>query len=196
MAVGLVALACGLAGCLGTTKDNVRKDVSGATKRFSIEGEQLADAAAYKAAYDRDSANPDRVLALFMGALLLIEKDQKQGYYAAVYMCREADQWKKADSPTGVEPSRAASEGYRRVWEQPEAVRSYCGAGGPPSYTLNSSTGIKLEIKQVDQVASDLKKYFLETTGKDFASPVTLRDVGGRWVIDEWSSIQTGVRKK
>ncbi|MCC6573418.1 MAG: hypothetical protein IT462_06465 [Planctomycetes bacterium] len=192
LAVAALGLACAMGGCFAEVKD----DVKTATTRFTIEADRLADAASYRDAYDRDCANPDKVLALFFNALLLIEQDEQSGTYTAVYMCREGDQWKSDKSFTGVVPSQMASEGYKRIAANGHLVRSYCGADGPPGYALKDATKIRLDIKQVDTASADTKKYFVFSTGKDAASPVTLRNVDGKWVIEEWSSIQTGVRKR
>lgn len=193
---GLAAvLALTLAGCFGTTKESIRNDIKSGTTRYTIESDLLADAASYRDAYDRDAGNPDRVVALFFSALLMIETHPELGMNAAVYMCRANDQWKSSESHTGVVPSQAAKEGYKRLQQHPEAVRSYCGSSGPPNYTLNDPTRIKISVKQVDNINGD-KKYFVESDGKDNASPLTLREVDGKWVVEEWSSIQTTPRRK
>lgn len=173
---------------------SVKSDVKAAAKERTIERERLHDAGALAAAYDAEAGDSDAALLLFMNALLLIEEDKDAGYAAAAYMMRKADQWEDANGPTGVKPSKAASEGHRRIWERPEIARSYCGGSGS-SYTMSTPGKVKLRIKETRDESNGVK-YFIWSSGKDNASPIMLKSSGGRWHVDEWSSIQTGVKKQ
>lgn len=168
----------------GSIKDSI--------KTRSIERARLHDAAEIKAAYDKSNGDADEVLLLFLNACLLVEEDKEAGGQAIAYLSRENDQWKDAGSPTGVKLSQAASEGLRRIWEKPEIIRSYCGGDGA-DFKLADAEVVDLSIKDTQKVNDTTTKYFLWSTGKDNASPVSMRSQGGRWYIDEWSSLQGGV---
>ena len=189
--ITLVALAVLATSCESTrkVKDDIKAD---ATKR-SIERTRLHSAADLKAAYDKSAGDADEALLLFFNALLLIEEDQPAGYAAAAYMSRANDQWEDADGPTGVKPSKMASEGLGRIWENPERTRSYTG-GKPSEYKMADPEKIVLEIKDTNNISDGEVKYFLWSSGKDNASPIRLKSGNGKWYVEEWSSIQTGVK--
>lgn len=177
-----------LAGCQAT-RSSIKE---GITDR-SIERARLHDAVELKDAYDAAAGDSDEVLLLFMNSLLLIEEDQVAGYAAAAYMSRPNDQWQDPDGPTGVKPSQMASEGLGRVAKSPEVVRSYTGGAGS-GYTMADPENIELTIKETRDTSDDSVKYFIRSAGKDNPSPVAMRRENGKWYIDEWSSIQGGVR--
>ncbi|MCC7509875.1 MAG: hypothetical protein IT464_10905 [Planctomycetes bacterium] len=188
----VIALAVLVTACESTRKikEDVRND---ATKR-TIERARVHSAADIKAAYDKEGTDADETLLLFFNALLLIEEDETAGYAAAAYLSRKNDQWSDPKGPTGVKPSQAASEGMRRIRDNPERARSYTG-GKPTDYKMANAEAIVIEIKETRENSSTELKYFVWSSGKDNASPITLRSDGGKWYVDEWSSIQTGVRK-
>ena len=180
--------ACFLSACK-TTRDSIKDSI---TDR-SIERVRLHDAVELKDAYDAAAGDSDEVLLLFMNALLLIDEDQDAGYAAAAYMSRPNDQWQDPDGPTGVKPSQMASEGMKRVAERPEVVRSYVGGTGS-GYKMADPETLELTIEETRELSDDSVKYFVRSAGKDNSSPVAMRRENGRWYIDEWSSIQGGVR--
>lgn len=163
-----------------------------AIKTRSIERARLHDAGEIKAAYDKVNGDPDEVLLLFLNACLLVEEDKDAGNRAIAYLSRDNDQWEDADGPTGVKLSKMAEEGLRRIWEKPEIIRSYCGGDGS-DFSMAEPEVVDLSIKDTQEPNSTTTKYFLWSTGKDNASPVSLRSDGGRWYVDEWSSLQGGV---
>jgi hypothetical protein len=181
--------ACQTGRSAGGSKSSIKDSI---TNR-SIERTRLHDAAELKEAHDAAAEDSDEALLLFMNALLLVEEDQTAGYAAVAYMSRPNDQWQDAGGPTGVKPSKMAEEGLRRIRDRPEIVRSYTGGAGS-GYKLANPETVKLSIKETRDEASDRVKYFIWSAGKDNASPITLRAENGRWYVDEWSSIQTGVR--
>ena len=181
--------ACQTGGSRGA-KSSIKESM---TNR-SIERARLHDAAELKTAYDSASGDADEVLLLFMNAVLLIEEDKDAGYAAVAYMSRTNDQKSDSKSPTGVMPTQMASEGLRRVWEKPEIGRSYTGGSGS-DYKMSAPEVVELSIKETREESSTRVKYFIWSSGKDNASPIALREEGGRWYVDEWSSIQTGVKK-
>ncbi|MBK8206839.1 MAG: hypothetical protein IPK87_08570 [Planctomycetes bacterium] len=188
----LIALAVLVTACESTRK--IKEDVKNDATKRTIERARVHSAADIKAAYDKEGTDADETLLLFFNALLLIEEDQTAGYAAAAYLSRKNDQWSDPEGPTGVKPSQAASEGMGRIRDNPERARSYTG-GKPTDYAVSNSASIVIEIKETRENSSTELKYFVWSSGKDNASPITLRSDGGKWYVDEWSSIQTGVRK-
>jgi len=191
---GLVACVCFLTACqTGRSASGSKSGIADAITNRSIERPRLHDASELKDAYDAAAGDSDEALLLFMNALLLVEEDQEAGYAAVAYMSRPNDQWQDATSPTGVKPSKMAEEGLQRITGKPHVVRSYTGGAGS-GYSMSNPETVELSIKETRDEASDRVKYFIWSAGKDNASPITLRAANGRWYVDEWSSIQTGVR--
>jgi len=198
---GFAVLAAALAlvivtGCESTRaiKNDIKEDIRNEATMRTIETTRLRSAADLKAAYDKRSGESDEVLLLFVNALLLIEENEKEGFAAGAYMSRTADQWSDASSPTGVKPSQAASEGFKRIRDNPNTARSYSG-GKPTDYKVTDSGKVVVQIKETRNSSDTETKYYIWSGGKDNASPITLRKAGGKWYVDEWSSLQTGVRK-
>lgn len=194
--LGFVACVCVcfISSCqTGRSAGGAKSSVKESITNRSIERARLHDAKELKDAYDAAAEDSDEALLLFMNALLLVEEDQPAGYAAVAYMSRPNDQWQDAEGPTGVKPSKMAEEGLRRIYERPEIVRSYTGGAGN-GYEMADPETVELSIKETRDEASDRVKYFIWSVGKDNASPITLRAENGRWYVDEWSSIQTGVR--
>lgn len=181
-----------LTACESTRK--IKEDIKQDATSRSIEGVRVHSATELKEAYDKNAGDPDEVLLLFMNALLLIEENKDEGYAAGAYMSRSNDQWKDPEGPTGVKPSQAASEGFNRMRDNPTYARSYAG-GEPTDYKLTEPEKIVLEIKETRENSDTETKFFIWSSGKDSASPITLRLANGKWYVDEWSSLQTGVRK-
>ncbi|MCB9893034.1 MAG: hypothetical protein H6839_01130 [Planctomycetes bacterium] len=189
--IALVAVALLATGCESTRKikDDIKND---ATKR-TIERARLHSAADLKAAYDKDGGDADEALLLFFNALLLIEEDKDAGFAAAAYMSRPNDQWDDPEGPTGVKPSQMASEGLKRLVQNPEKTRSYTG-GKPSDYKMADAEKIVLEIKDTNKISDSEVKFFLWSSGKDNASPVRMKSENGKWYVEEWTSIQTDVQ--
>ncbi|MCA8916946.1 MAG: hypothetical protein KDB90_16265 [Planctomycetes bacterium] len=189
--ITLVLMAVLATSCEGTRKlkDDIKAD---ATKR-SIERTRLHSAADLKAAYDKDAGDADEALLLFFNALLLIEEDQPAGYAAAAYMSRPNDQWDDPDGPTGVKPSQMASEGLKRLVQNPEKTRSYTG-GKPAEYKMADAEKVVLEIKETNKISDNEMKFFIWSSGKENASPVRMKSENGKWYVEEWTSIQTDVQ--
>lgn len=162
------------------------------TKR-TIERERLHSAEEIAAAYDELGKDSDDVLLLFMNAVLLAEEDKDEANHAIAYLSRPNDQWEEAESPTGVRLSKMAEEGLRRVSGAPEIARSYVGGHGS-GYRMGDPGTITIEIKETRDEPNGDVKYFIWSSGKDNASPIRLREGDGKWYVDEWSSIQTGVK--
>jgi hypothetical protein len=76
----------------------------------------------------------------------------------------------------------------------PIPARSYSG-GKPTDYKVTDSGKVVVQIKETRNSSDTETKYYIWSGGKDNASPITLRKAGGKWYVDEWSSLQTGVRK-
>ena len=183
----LLVLACLLTACesVGRSGGSIKDSI----KTRSIERERLHDAGAIKAAYDKAGDDADEVILLFLNACLLVEEDKEAGNRAIACLSRENDQWKDEDGPTGVKLSQMASEGWKRIAEDPAIIRSYCGGEGD-DFAMADPESVQLSIKETRKVNADSYKFFLWSKGKDNASPVTIRRDGGHWYIDEWSSLQ------
>ncbi|MBZ0136205.1 MAG: hypothetical protein K8I27_07525 [Planctomycetes bacterium] len=188
----LVAMVCLLSATACESVGRSGGSVKDVVSSRSIERARLHSASDIKDAYDSSSGDADEVLLLFLNACLLVEEDKEAGGQAIAYLSRKNDQANDAGSPTGVKLSQMASEGLRRIWERPELIRSYCGGDGA-DFSMGSPEVVDLSIKDTQKVNDTTRKYFLWSTGKDNASPVSLRSEGGRWYVDEWSSLQTGV---
>jgi hypothetical protein len=171
-------------------KEDIREDVTMRT----IERARLHSAKELKEAYDQSAGDADEALLLFFNALLLIEENKNEGYAAGAYMSRSNDQWSDPEGPTGVKPSKAAEYGYSRMHDNPHYARSYTG-GKPSDYKLADPEKVVLKITETRENSSTETKFFVSSSGKDSASPITLRLADGKWYVDEWSSMQTGVRK-
>lgn len=187
----MLALAL-LSGCETTRK--IKDDIKNEATKRTIECARLHSAKELKDAYDQRAGDADEALLLFFNALLLIEEKQSEGIAAGAYMSRANDQWTDASSPTGVKPSQMASEGFKRMKDNPHYARSYSG-GLPTDYKPANAEKVVLEIKETRKNSDTEVKFFVWSSGKDSASPVTMRLAGGKWSVEEWSSLQTGVRK-
>lgn len=170
-----------------------RSSITDAVTNRTIERERLHSAEEIAAEYDRLGSDSDEVLLLFMNAVLLAEDDKDEANYAIAYLSRANDQWEDADSPTGVRLSKIGEEYLRRVADEPGIARSYVGGTGD-GFSMSDPETISIEIKETRDEPNGDVKYFIWSTGKDNASPIRLREGNGKWYVDEWSSIQTGVR--
>ena len=138
--------------------------------------------------------DPVKVIELFMIAALEYEKDQKVGSYMVSYLIPKKECMEDARSPTGLVPY-PNGVGYmlKQTLKNPNIVRSYIGGTPKNGYKIDPSD-IKLTVVS-KEINGDWAKVVIQSAGKDFPTPITLKMEDGNWKIYSGiSSIATGVR--
>lgn len=194
----VIAIAVFFSGCsnLGHhSTGSIGREIKTAVTSYKVTGKRLHTAAELKTAYDERGGDSDQAVLLFMNALLLLEENPTDGKAAAAYMCRPEDRREDMRSPTGCLPVPMREQGeFMRLFDNKYIARSYVGGDGV-NYELADPEKVEISVKEHMDAGEGKRRYFLYSTGKDSASPMAVRKEGERWVMDEWSSITTGVRK-
>ena len=91
----------------------------------------------------------------------------------------------------------SVSEGLRYIKSSKNIIRSYFGAV-PPDYSIEITDKFTVTFKpnKTQDMGRKTLKYFVDSKGKDFDTPIHVKEEAGIWKISNFSSVYTGVRKE
>jgi len=138
--------------------------------------------------------DPVKVIELFMSAMLVYEKNQRNGAYMISYLLPKDDCIKDRRSPTGLVPNpRGVGYMLNQMLKNPNIVRSYIGGTPENGYRVDPKS-VKLNVV-LKEISSNRAKVVIQSAGKDNPTPISLKIEDGCWKISSGiSSIATGVK--
>lgn len=160
-----------------------------------------AEFEAFRRRYQQASADPHEVVALFVEALLAIERDPLLGEQLVTVTADPRLTYPEPEALSG-RRFRRADGTLSRLVKHPEIARSYAGGTPERGYAdcdpaapeVTFDTTYSAARQGVGYPRAGAAKLFLATTGAPKPRPITLaQDAEGRWRVVECSSVFAGV---
>ncbi len=133
------------------------------------------------------------VLHLFNALWMIEKKGPKTAYkFLKLVLLHESYFYKNGN------PNTTCKYLINQLDKRPKILRSYLGTE-MPDYQVSDSSKFEITfLPAKTQKFEKLKRWkiFVQSSGKDFPTPITLKKVGKTWKIAEFSSICTGVKSK
>jgi hypothetical protein len=162
----------------------------------TVKGEMITDFDKFKSNWEKDAKDPAQsVFYLLMAAYNYCSKDKDAGEAMATVVLSKKHNNEDAGSPSGLKFGKTNKYLFEQMREDPNIAKSYLGAEYSEEYKFNENK-LKMQFMGVVPESDKVVKAIIQSSGKDFPTPVTLaKNKHGQWKITEFSSIATGCKK-
>ena len=148
----------------------------------------------FKAAWEKDAGKPENTIMYYIIAALNVEKDPKLADAMMSVVVTKKDCMKSGSSPSGLKLGKSAKYFIGQFKKNKYIARSYVGGNPDNEYKFTKSKLTMTVVKKQDHGKG--VKIFIDSGGKDFDTPLQLREnSSGQWKLTEYSSVCTGVQK-
>jgi len=148
----------------------------------------------FKSEWEKDSKKPENSIMYYLIAALNIEKDPKLAEAMMTVVVSKNDCMDYGGSPSGLKLGKSAKYYIGQFKKNANIARSYVGGTNTNKYKFSKNSLTMTVVKKEKQAKG--VKIFIQSGGKDLATPVHLRvNSQGQWKLTNYSSICTGVKK-
>ncbi|MGQ4912348.1 MAG: DUF6935 domain-containing protein [Candidatus Thorarchaeota archaeon] len=148
----------------------------------------------FKSEWEKDAGTPEESIMYYLIAALNVEKDPELADAMMTVVVSKNDSAEDSGSPSGRKLRRTARYYIGQFQENKNIARSYVGGTPENGYKINKDRLVMTVVKK--QETADGVKIFIQSGGKDLATPVHLRkNSSGQWKLTNYSSVCTGVKK-
>jgi hypothetical protein len=159
-----------------------------------ISGHMITSFKTFKSEWEKDARKPERSIMYYLIAALNIEKDPELAEAMMTVVVSKNDCLEDGSSPSGLKLGRSAKYYIGQFKKNPNIARSYVGGTNTNNYKFSKNNLTMTVVRKQDQANG--VKIFIQSGGKDLATPVSLREnSSGQWKLTNYSSICTGVKK-
>lgn len=148
----------------------------------------------FKSSWEKDAGKPENSIMYYLMAALMIEKDPKLADAMMTVVVSKRDCLESGSSPSGLKLGKSSKYYIGQFKKNPNIARSYVGGTNTNKYKY-SKINLTMTVDRKEKQAKGVK-IFIQSGGKDLATPVSLREnSSGQWKLTNYSSICTGVKK-
>ena len=159
-----------------------------------VSGNMITSFKTFKSEWAKDARKPEKAIMYYLIAALNIEKDPELAEAMMTVVVSKIDCLDDGSSPSGLKLGRSAKYYIGQFKKNPNIARSYVGGTNTNKYKYSKSN-LTMTVVRKEKQAKGLK-IFIQSGGKDLATPVHLREnAQGQWKLTNYSSICTGVKK-
>ncbi|NHJ47522.1 MAG: hypothetical protein FK733_07030 [Asgard group archaeon] len=161
----------------------------------TIKGEMITDFDKFKSNWEKDAKDPAQsVFYLLMAAYNYCSKDKKIGEAMATVVLSKKHNNDAPGSLSGLKFGKTNKYLFDQMLEDENIAKSYLGADYEEEYKFNENK-LKMQFMGVVPETDKNVKAIIQSSGKDFPTPVTLaKNKHGQWKVTEFSSIATGCK--
>ncbi|MHA1637653.1 MAG: DUF6935 domain-containing protein [Candidatus Thorarchaeota archaeon] len=148
----------------------------------------------FKKAWEKDAGKPENTIMYYLIAALNVEKDPKLANAMMTILVSKKHCINSPSSPSGLKLGKSAKYYIGQFKKNPRIARSYVGGTPANDYKFTKSK-LTMTVTKTQKHGKGLK-IFIDSGGKDFDTPLQLREnSSGQWKLMEYSSVCTGVQK-
>ncbi|TFG31086.1 hypothetical protein EU527_13300 [Candidatus Thorarchaeota archaeon] len=148
----------------------------------------------FKSEWEKDASKPENTIMYYLIAALNVEKDPKLADAMMTVVVSKRDCIEDGSSPSGLKLGRSASYYIGQFQGNKNIARSYVGGTNTNNYKIDNKALTMTVVSKQEQPKG--VKIFIQSGGKDMATPVTVaKNNEGQWKLTNFSSICTGVKK-
>jgi hypothetical protein len=154
----------------------------------------ITDFKKFKTAWEKDAGKPENTIMYYLIAALNVEKDPKLADAMMSVVVSKKDCLEDKKSPSGLKLGKSARYFIGQFKKNPRIAASYVG-GTPKNGYKYKKSALTMTVTKKQKHGKGLK-IFIDSGGKDFDTPLQLREnSSGQWKLVEYSSVCTGVQK-
>ena len=148
----------------------------------------------FKKGWEKDAGKPEHAIMYYVIAALNVEKDPKLANAMMTVVVSKKDCVNSPSSPSGLKLGKSAKYFVGQFKKNPRIARSYVGGTPENDYKITKSK-LTMTVTKKQKHGKGLK-IFIDSGGKDFDTPLQLREnSSGQYKLTEYSSVCTGVQK-
>ncbi len=166
--------------------------MNGVIRMAKVTKPKITSFSKFKEAWEKDAGKPENTILYYIIAALNVEKDPDLANAMMTVVVSKKDCLEDGRSPSGLKLGRGAKYYVGQFKKNKNIARSYVGGTPENDYAIDKSLTMTVVRKQ--KVGKRLK-IFIQSGGKDLATPVSLQEnKDGQWKLVEYSSLCTGVK--
>lgn len=156
-----------------------------------------SDLSSFQAMYDAAASSPEGAVSMMLVALWVYSEDSELGQ-KMLTICVNPERLMDGDKGhDGRQLSNLELQALRdRLQNRRYMVQSYfLGTGPEMDYEIAPPYRVSTYTNPHSNLGNQMLKVFVFCNGADNPRPVTLKNHGGVWKVNEWSSLTLSIRK-